>query len=148
ILAEARQQNVGLVLAHQFLGQIEHPVLRALAANTSIKMASRLESGDPAAMARDMNCTPDFIRNQPIGSFATFIRGATASAISMHFPLETLRRFERMGDEERNLVRQRNREIYANPISDEPRTSAPPDAKAGDDQSPRPSRRPRRSPDD
>jgi hypothetical protein len=123
-------------------------VLRALAANTSIKMAARLESGDPTAMARDMNCTPDFIRNQPIGSFATFIRGATPSAISMHFPLEALRRFERMPEAERDVVRQRNRELYANPLSDEPRTSARPDTKAGDDQSPRPSRRPRRSPDD
>ena len=148
ILAEARQQNVGLILAHQFLGQIDQPVLRALAANTSIKMAARLESGDPAAMARDMNCTPDFIRDQPIGSFATFIRGATRSAISMHFPLDALARFERMTDWERQSVRQRNRELYANPISDESRTSASAETKPADDGASRPSYRRRRSPDE
>ena len=60
ILAEARQQNIGVVLAHQYLGQIDPPVLRALAANTSIKMASRLEGTDRTVMARDMNTTPDF----------------------------------------------------------------------------------------
>lgn len=74
ILAEARQQNIGVVLAHQYLGQIEAPVLRALAANTSIKMAARLEGADRSAMARDMNTAPDFIRDQKIGSFATFVR--------------------------------------------------------------------------
>jgi hypothetical protein len=66
----------------------------------------------------------------------------------MHFPLETLRRFERMSHEERDVVRERNRELYANPLSDEPHTSDRRDTKAGDDQPSRPSRRPRRSPDD
>ena len=45
ILAEARQQKVGLILAHQYLGQIDPPVRAALAANTSIKMAARLGAG-------------------------------------------------------------------------------------------------------
>jgi hypothetical protein len=114
ILAEARQQNVGIILAHQYLAQIEQPVLRALAANTSIKMAARLEGADRSAMARDMNCTPDFIRDQPIGSFATFMRGETPSAISMRFPLNALSKFDRMTDAELSTVRRRNRELYAN----------------------------------
>lgn len=117
ILAEARQQNIGLVLAHQYLGQIEAPVLRALAANTSIKMAARLEGADRAAMARDMNAVPDFIRDQKLGAFATFVRGETPKAISMRFPLNALARFERMTAEERETVRRRNRELYANPIA-------------------------------
>jgi hypothetical protein len=114
ILAESRQQNIGVVLAHQYLAQIEPPVLRALAANTSIKMVARLEGADRAVMARDMSTVPDFIRDQAIGSFAVFVRGETPSAISMHFPLGALSRFERMSDAERIIVRQRNRQIYAN----------------------------------
>ena len=114
ILAEARQQKVGVILAHQYLGQIELPVLRALNANTSIKMAARLEGADRSAMARDMNTVPDFIRDQKIGSFATFVRGETPSAISMHFPLNALSRFERMTAEERAIVRKRNRDAYSN----------------------------------
>jgi len=140
ILAEARQQNIGLVLAHQYLGQIEAPVLRALAANTSIKMAARLEGADRSAMARDMNTIPDFIRDQKIGSFASFVRGETPQAISMHFPLNALTRFERMTAEERESVRRRNREIYANPINSQPQAKRSNDPE----QQPPPSNSPRK----
>jgi hypothetical protein len=116
ILAEARQQNIGLVLAHQYLAQLETPVLRALAANTSIKMAARLDSADRAAMARDMNTTPDFIRDQTVGAFACFLRGETRAAISARFPLNALMRFGTMTPPERRHVRDRNRTAYANPV--------------------------------
>ncbi|KYK43221.1 hypothetical protein A1D31_38305 [Bradyrhizobium liaoningense] len=116
ILAESRQQNIGVVLAHQYLGQLEASVLRALAANTSIKMVTRLDSADRSAMARDMNTTPDFIRDQPDYSFACFMRGETRSAISVRFPLNALKRFGSMTPAERSLVRDRNRTTYANPI--------------------------------
>ena len=125
ILAEARQQNIGLVLAHQFLGQIDPPVLRALNANTSIKMAAVLEGGDRPAMARDMNTTPDFIRDLKKYSFATFVRGETPSAIAMQFPFDALSRFAMMTAQERAIVRQRNRETYATPL--EPERAGQPD---------------------
>jgi hypothetical protein len=144
ILAEARQQNIGVVLAHQYLGQIEAPVLRSLAANTSIKMAARLEGADRSAMARDMNTVPDFIRDQKIGSFATFVRGETPSAISMHFPLNALSRFERMTETERAIVRQRNREAYSNHIDAEPSREPTPESRSPDKDS---SKRRRRDPD-
>jgi hypothetical protein len=83
ILAEARQQKVAVVLAHQFLSQIDPRVRTALAANTGIKMAARLEGTDPATMARDMNTVPDFIRDQTVGSFAVFIRDPTPTLLSM-----------------------------------------------------------------
>jgi hypothetical protein len=59
-------------------------------------MAARLKGSDRSTIARDMNTVPDFIRNQKIGSFAVFVRSETPSAISMHFPLNALSRFERM----------------------------------------------------
>jgi hypothetical protein len=121
ILAEARQQNIGVVLAHQYLAQLESPVLRALAANTSIKMAARLDSADRSAMARDMNTVPDFIRDQEVGSFACFLRGETPSAISLHFPFNALSRLEKMTASERAIVRDRNRAAYANPIDAQPK---------------------------
>ena len=137
ILAEARQQKIAMLLAHQYLGQIEAPVLRALAANTSIKMASSLEGADRAAMARDMNCTPDFIRDQKVGSFACYLRGVTPHAIGLTFPFDALAGFERMTSAERVVVRQRNRDLYASPLREEA-------TGAGSSTSPR---RPRRDPD-
>jgi hypothetical protein len=106
------------VLAHQYLGQIEVPVLRALSNNTSIKMAASIEGADRSAMARDMNTTPDFIRDENIGSFATFVRGVTPHAISMRFPQNALSRFARMTEAERTIVQQRNRQAYANPVGE------------------------------
>jgi hypothetical protein len=113
ILAEARQQKVGVILANQYLGQIDPPVRNALAANTSIKMAARLDTGDRVTMARDMNTVPDFIRDQTVGSFAVFIRDATQTAISMRFPADPLSRFAHMRADEQAIVRDRNRELYA-----------------------------------
>ena len=126
ILAEARQQKVGVILAHQFLGQIDPPVRAALAANTSIKMAARLSGSDLATMARDMKTVPDFISDQPVGSFAVFIRDATpAGAISMRFPPNPLSRFKHMRADEQEIVRDRNRAMYARHVpSDAPRESS------------------------
>ena len=112
-MAEARQQNIGVVLAHQYLGQLDPPVLRALSANTSIKMAARLDAGDRSVMARDMNTIPDFIRDQKVGSFATYMRDQTPSAISLHFPFNPLRAYSPMSNGDWFSVRDRNRSAYA-----------------------------------
>ena len=56
ILAEARQQKVGVILAHQFLSQIDPPVRAALNANTGIKMAARIDAGVRQARHRHQDC--------------------------------------------------------------------------------------------
>jgi hypothetical protein len=130
ILAEARQQKVGVILAHQFLGQIDPPVRAALTANTGIKMAARLDAGDRSAMARDMNTVPDFIRDQTVGSFAVFIRDPTPTVLSMRFPKEPLARFAHMRADEERIVRDRNRELYARPApASDARDDPPPRAE-------------------
>ena len=127
ILAEARQQRVGVILAHQFLSQIDPPVRAALNANTGIKMAARLDAGDRTAMARDMNTVPDFIRDQTVGSFAVFIRDPTPTLLSMRFPEKPLSRFSHMRADEQTIVRDYNRDRYARyvPFSDEKPEPAP-----------------------
>jgi hypothetical protein len=151
ILSEARQQRVALILAHQFLNQIDPPVRAALAANTAIKMVAKLDSGDRVAMARDMNTVPDFIRDQPIGSFAVFIRDPRPVTLSMGFPEKPLARFKHMRADEETIVRDRMRERYARYV---PYDAKDPEASRNEAQSPpptdpppsRPSKR-RRDPD-
>jgi hypothetical protein len=133
ILAEARQQKVGVILAHQYLSQIDAPVRAALNANTGIKMAARLDSGDRTVMARDMNTVPDFIRDQTVGSFAVFMRDPTPTLLSMRFPKKPLSRFTHMRADEQTIVRDYNRARYARyvPSSGEtpkpaPKRDAPP----------------------
>ncbi|MGE3642882.1 MAG: ATP-binding protein [Beijerinckiaceae bacterium] len=120
ILAESRQQNIGVILAHQFLAQIETNVTRALSANTTIKMAARLNSNDASTMSRDMNTVPNFIRDQATGSFATYLHGATPSAISLHFPINALSRFDKMNEDDHRLVKERNRSSYSQNSSADP----------------------------
>jgi len=141
ILSEARQQKVGLILAHQYLGQIDPPVRAALSANTGIKMAARLDSGDRTVMARDMNTVPDFIRDQPIGSFAVFIRDPTPTTLSMRFPINPLSRFRHMRADEEQIVRERIRETYARHVPFEEPTDE--QIASRDPSPPRPNRKAR-----
>ena len=75
-------------------------------------------------MARDMNTVPDFIRDQPVGSFAVFIRDPSPTLLSMRFPPDPLARFAHMRADEEAIVRDRNRELYARYV---PFTSGKPD---------------------
>jgi hypothetical protein len=137
ILAEARQQKVGVILAHQFLGQIDPPVRAALNANTGIKMAARLDAADRSAMARDMNTVPDFIRDQTVGSFAVFMRDPIPTVLSMRFPPSPLSRFTHMRADEQVIVRDRNRKMYARRVP----ASDTPDEPTSNDATPPPSDR-------
>lgn len=87
ILSQARKYNVGMVLAHQYMGQLEAKLQDAIAANTSIKFAGGVSTKDARVLAPMMGCTPELIETQSKGSFAAFVRGVTKSAIPLKFPL-------------------------------------------------------------
>jgi DNA helicase HerA-like ATPase len=86
ILDQARKFNVGLVLAHQRLQQLQPAVLDALYGATAIKFASKVSDAAAHALARDMRTTPEFIFNQPPYHFAAYVRGLTDTAISIGMP--------------------------------------------------------------
>jgi hypothetical protein len=87
ILEQARKQNVGVVVAHQYLTQLSQKTLDSLYANTSIKFAGGVSDKDAHALARNMRCEPVFIAEQPKGSFAGFVRNETKAALSLKFRL-------------------------------------------------------------
>ena len=113
ILDQARKLNVGLVLAHQRLQQLQNYVLDALYGATAIKFAAQVSDAAAHALARDMRTTPDFILNQPPYHFAAYVRGLTSTAISLGIPATDMNRMPRMTEEEARLVRQRIRNKYA-----------------------------------
>jgi hypothetical protein len=113
ILAQARKYNVGMVLAHQYLGQLEPKLQEAFAANTAIKFAGGVSAKDARALAPMLYCTPELIEAQPKGSFAAQVRGVTKSAVPMSFPFGHMEAMPRMSGIERRLLRQRMRERYA-----------------------------------
>ena len=113
ILDQARKLNVGLILAHQRLQQMQANVLDALYGATSTKFASKISDAAAHALARDMRTTPEFILNQPPYHFAAFIRGLTDSALSIGIPATDMNAMPRMTSAEYDTVRRRIRERYA-----------------------------------
>lgn len=118
ILEQARKYNVGMILAHQYLGQLAPRLLESFSANTSIKFSGGVSDRDARAFANMMRCSNSFIEGQPKGSFAAFVRNVTPTAVTMKFPLGYLEKQERMTEEEWIGVRGYMRTMYAVPASE------------------------------
>ena len=125
ILDQARKLNVGLVLAHQRLQQLQPYVLDALYGATAIKFASQVSDAAAHALARDMRTTPEFILKQPPFHFAAYVRGLTDAAMSIGIPKIDMNAAARMTPDEQRLVRQGIRDKYAMPIGAVQSTAPP-----------------------
>lgn len=113
ILSQARKYNVGMILAHQFLGQLDPKLYEAIAANTSIKFAGGASARDARSLAADLRTEPGFIERQPRLSFSAFIKGQRERAVSLAVEPGQMEARERMSEEDRALVRQQMRDRYA-----------------------------------
>lgn len=119
ILSQARKYRVGMVMAHQYLGQLSGGLQEAFEANTSIKLAGGVSARDARALAGQMAADPQMVQEQPKGTFATYIRGLTERAVPMSFPFFVLEKMPRATKEDIDAIRQRCREAYAEPWSAE-----------------------------
>lgn len=117
ILSQARKYRVGMVMAHQYLGQLSSGLQEAFEANTSIKLAGGVSARDARALAGQMSADPQMIQQQPKGTFATYVRGLTDRAVAMSFPFFILENMPRATKEEVEAIRQQCREAYAMPWS-------------------------------
>jgi hypothetical protein len=113
ILSQARKFNVGMVLAHQYLGQLDPKLQEAFAANTSIKFAGGVSARDARALAPMLYCDPSLIEAQPKGSFAAYVRGVTKSALPLNFPFGHMEALDRMTPAESDALRDAMRARYA-----------------------------------
>nr|WP_306263974.1 type IV secretory system conjugative DNA transfer family protein [Pararhizobium sp. IMCC3301] len=84
ILSQARKYNIGVILSHQFLGQLDTKLHEAIAANTAIKFAGGVSAKDARALAGDLRTDAGFIESQSKLHFAAFIKGQTERAVSLH----------------------------------------------------------------
>lgn len=113
ILSQARKYNVGMVLAHQYLGQLDGKLQEAFSANTSIKLAGGVSAKDARSLAPMLYCEPALIEGQSKGSFATFVRGTTSSALPLQFPFGHMEAMDRMSSDQVKEVRSKIRAKYA-----------------------------------
>jgi hypothetical protein len=147
ILSQARKYKVGMVLAHQYLGQLEPKLQEAFSANTSIKFAGGVSARDARTLAPMLYCEPAFIEAQPKLSFAAFVRGETKSAIPLSFPYGCFEAMERMAASDQQALRQAMRERYAVHYSTLPHTTQGPGDDASGDTRPK-AKKPRKPPND
>lgn len=126
ILAQARKYRVGMVLAHQYLGQLEPKLQEAFEANTSIKLAGGVSARDAKALAGQFGCNPDLVQKQPKGRFATFIRGVTDRAIPLSFPFFVLEKGPLRSADAVSAIRQKSRDRYAEPLRPAGESEPPP----------------------
>lgn len=113
ILEQARKFKVGMVLAHQYIGQLAPKLQESFAANTSIKFAGGVSDRDARAMAGMLRCSSDFIEEQPKGHFAAYIRNVTEHAVSLEVPFGTVETLPRMTETAWCRVRDEMRRRYA-----------------------------------
>ncbi|WP_430449486.1 type IV secretory system conjugative DNA transfer family protein [Rhodophyticola sp.] len=118
ILSQARKYRVGMTMAHQYLGQLNHGLQEAFEANTSIKLAGGVSARDARAMAGMMSCDPDMITSQPKGTFATYIRGTTNRAVPLSFPFFVLEKRPPASTKTLADIREFSRKAYAAPWQD------------------------------
>jgi hypothetical protein len=132
ILSQARKYRVGMIMAHQYLGQLSNGLQEAFEANTSIKLAGGVSARDARALSGQLSCDADLIQRQPKGTFATFVRGLTDRAVPISFPFFVMEKLERATKNDVEAIRQHSRSAYAEPWqskAEDPGTSdeAPPD---------------------
>ncbi|WP_371229877.1 ATP-binding protein, partial [Roseovarius sp. 2305UL8-3] len=138
ILSQARKYKVGMVMAHQYLGQLAGGLQEAFEANTSIKLAGGVSARDARTLAGQMSADPQLILQQPKGTFATYVRGLTERAVPMSFPFFVLEKLPQATKDEIAAIRQQCRQAYAEPWSptvhhEQPDEKEPPEAQDKND---------------
>nr|WP_295463823.1 ATP-binding protein [Mesorhizobium sp.] len=113
ILSQARKNRVGMVLSHQYLGQLDPKLHEAIAANTAIKFAGGVSAKDARALAGDLRADAEMIESQERLSFAAYVKGVTKRAVSIHIKAGRMEAEPRMSAEERSQLRDVMRKKYA-----------------------------------
>lgn len=115
LLIQARKYKLGIVMAHQYLGQLPRGLPASIMTNTSIKLAGGLSDKDNREMSREMRTNPEFIaamtkeHNQT--NFAVYVRNITPHAMKLPIPFATMEGLSRMPEKsfERLLKASRNK---------------------------------------
>jgi DNA helicase HerA-like ATPase len=139
LFEQVRKFQVGMVIAHQHLGQFKNGLDKTVTGNTSVKIAGGISYDDARDLAKNMgrNCTPDFLLSmqkylaKKETEFACFVKNIEGlpRAIPLRVPLGAYDHQPKMSAFELALLKKYNRARYG--ATDE----RPPD-KPKDDDSP------------
>ena len=134
LLIQARKFNLGLVMAHQYLGQLSRNLPASLMTNTTIKFAGGVSDRDARVLASEMRTTPEFLnamtKAEDATNFAAFVRNHTHRALQVTVPFGTAEAMGRMTDQsfDKLLAASRHRLSSKPVLQSGGGTSVPPSA--------------------
>jgi hypothetical protein len=119
---QARKYHVGLIIAHQFLGQMTQKLEEAVMASASIKIVSGLNPHDVSAFSKAMRCEPAFLeglkkQERVSGEFACSVRNVTPSAIKITVPFGVMEQLPKTNEEEYQAMIEENRRQYCERVA-------------------------------
>jgi hypothetical protein len=125
-LSQARKYKVGIILAHQYLKQLDSESTNlkySTLANTSIKFVGKVDAYDARAMSERIAVEPEDIlslkkRDGDYSDFFCYIKDTTQGAVKVRLPLGRVNQKERMLDEAYNSLLQKNREKYCSALTE------------------------------
>ncbi len=137
LLIQARKFNLGLIMAHQYLGQLSRNLPASLMTNTTIKLVGGVSDRDARALASEMRTSPEFLnamtKEKDGTTFAAFVRNHTPHALRLSVPFGTAEGMERMSDESFEMLLDISRaRLSSKPICQS--TSEEPEANQEDEQ--------------
>ncbi len=112
ILSQARKYKVGMILAHQYLGQMDSKLQEAVFTNTSIRFAGGVSSKDARALASEMRTDAGFIESQKKLSLAAFVRGTTQHSVTIDIEPGQMERLATLSEKEKRLQQEHMRKHY------------------------------------
>ena len=119
LLNQARKFRVGMVLAHQNLGQLSERLRATIMASTSIKFAGGVSARDASAFAKEVRCEPEFVqgmrKHAKTTEFACWVKNITQQAIKLNVPLGVVNSMPRIDRPTYDLLIGANRARYCSP---------------------------------
>ena len=121
MLNHGRKYKAGVVIAHQFLDQLDGRARQTLLSNASVKLVGGLSYKDNQAFAREMGSDTDFLaslRKQASGTeFALWVKNAIPQALRLSVPFGLLESAKRLDGDGELALRAHNRDLYCVPNS-------------------------------
>lgn len=114
MLAQARGMSVGLVVAHQHLGQLPDSIRRDVLSNTGSRVTFQTTADDARVLARDLEPYLTAADLRGLASREIAVRIATPDRVLPPFTGRTLPPSDPIGDAE--AVKSRSRALYGRPI--------------------------------
>lgn len=126
LFEQGRKYELGVIVAHQYLGQLPVKLTQSLSANTAIKFAGGVSASDARALAPQMRTDHERIFEQPKGVFTAYFKGYG----TVFYAVQLTKYTRDPNDELLERVHERMRREYG------PRTPPPPPSHEPDPEPP------------